>query len=173
MGPNSEWRYNSAGPNLLLRCLDNIVGGDIREWTHENFYSRLGIEDYKWDSQPGGLPEGAARIFMRPRDMLKIGVAYLNNGIWNGEQVIPEAYVKECFKVKQVTSAGSYSYFFWLRKLNDIDYLSADGDGGNYINIIPSLNMVVVITQGNYLEWPLYANQADDMMKNYIFLAVQ
>jgi CubicO group peptidase (beta-lactamase class C family) len=172
MGPNSEWRYNSASPNLLLRCLDNMVGGSIRNWADKNFYSKLGITDYKWESQPGGLPEGAARMFMRPRDMLKIGSVYLNGGIWNGEQVIPETWVEECFKVKQVTSSGDYSYFFWLRQLNGVDYLSADGDGGNYINIIPSLNMVVVITQGNYLEWPLYVNQADDMMKNYIFKAV-
>jgi hypothetical protein len=171
MGPNSEWRYNSASPNLLLRCLNNIVGGSIRDWADKNFYSRLGIKDYKWESQPGGLPEGAARMFMRPRDMLKIGVTYMNGGIWNGEQVIPETWVRDCFQVKQVTSSGDYSYFFWLRQLNSIDYLSADGDGGNYINIIPSLHMVVVMTQGNYLEWPLYVNQADDMMKNYIFLA--
>ena len=173
MGPGSEWRYNSASPNLLIRCLNEIVGGSIRDWADDNFYGKLGITDYKWGTQPGGLPEGAARMFMRPRDLLKIGVTYLNKGIWNGEQVIPEGWVDECLEVKQSTSSGNYSYFFWLRQLNGIDYLSADGDGGNYINIIPSLNMVIVITQGNYLEYPLYVNQADDMMKNYIFNAAQ
>lgn len=173
MGPDSEWRYNSAAPNLLLKCMNHMVDGSIREWADANFYGKLGITDYKWGSQPDGLPEGAARMFIRPRDMLKVGVTYLNDGVWNGEQVIPESWVTECWDVKKETSSGDYSYYFWLRELNGIQYLSADGDGGNYINIFPSLDMVLVITQGNYLEWPLYVNQADDMMKNYILPAVQ
>lgn len=171
MGVNSEWRYCSAGPNLLLHCIENMAGSPVRNWANENYYRKLGITDYKWDAQPGGLPEGAARMFMRPRDMLKTGVTYLNNGIWNGEQVIPAWWVQECFEVKEVTTSGDYSYYFWLRNLNGMDFLSADGDGGNYINIFPDLDMVIVITQGNYLEWPLYVNQANDMMKNYILPA--
>jgi CubicO group peptidase (beta-lactamase class C family) len=172
-GPESEWKYCSASPNLLLRCMENLVEGSIREWADKFFYAKLGITDYTWGQQPDGLPEGAARMFIRPRDMLKVGVTYLNNGKWNGNQVIPAKWVEECFKVKQSTSSGDYSYFFWIRTLNGVTFLSADGDGGNYINIIPTLDMVVVITQGNYLEWPLYVNQANDMMKNYIFPAAQ
>jgi hypothetical protein len=58
---------------------------------------------------------------------------------------------------------------FGLRTLDGVTYLSADGDGGNFINIFPDQDMVVVFTQGLYLKWPTYVNQADDMMKNYIF----
>ncbi len=172
-GPNSTWVYNSASPNLLLRCMENLVGGSIRKFADDNFYKKLGITDYNWQSQPGGLPEGAARMFIRPRDMLKIGATYLNNGVWNGEQVIPAAWVTECSNIKKITSSGNYSYFFWLRSLNGTKYISADGDGGNYINIFPTKKMVVVITQGNYLEHPLYFNQANDLMENYIIPAAK
>ncbi len=168
MGPYSEWRYNSAGPNMLLNCLDNMVEGDIRTWAHANFFGKLGIEDYDWGYQPDGLPEGAARMFMRSRDLLKIGVTYLNDGVWLGEQVLPEGWSAECQQVRTITTAGNYSFLFWIRELRGATYLSADGDGGNYINIFPSLDMVVVITQGNYLEWPLYVTQADEMMSRYI-----
>lgn len=175
-GQEYEWRYNSALPNLLLKAVDNMVGGSVRTWAHDNFYQKLGITDYNWQYQPDGYPEGSARMFIRSRDMLKIGVTYLNNGIWNGEQVIPQQWVEECFKVKvgnESSNSGDYSYYFWLRNLDGVDYLSADGDGGNYINIFPSLNMVVVITQGNYLKWPFYVSQVDDMMENYIIPATQ
>lgn len=172
-GPGYEWRYNSALPNLLLKCLDNMNGGNVREWAHENFYSKLGIEDYKWQSQPDGYPEGAARMYLRPRDMLKIGITYLNNGVWQEEQVIPESWVNECFKQKKSTSAGDYSYYFWLRTIGGVPYLSADGDGGNYINIFPEQNMVIVITQGNYSKWPFYVNQVNDLMGKYIVPAIQ
>lgn len=171
-GPQSAWVYNSASPNMLLRGLDNLVPGSIRDWADENFYSRLGITDYDWQSQPDGLPEGAARMHMRPRDMLKVGVTYLNKGVWGDEQVIPEEWVEEVSRVQVKGFAGDYSYFFWMRKLDGVNYISADGDGGQYINIFPEQNMVVVMTQGNYLAWPLYVNQANHMMRNFIFPAV-
>jgi hypothetical protein len=173
LGPGFEWRYNSALPNILIKSIDNMNGGNVREWAHQNFYSKLGIEDYNWQSQPDGYPEGAARMFIRSRDLLKIGITYLNNGKWNGEQVIPESWVNECFKVKENTSSGDYSYHFWLRSLGGVQYLSADGDGGNYINIFPEQNMVVVVTQGNYLKWPFYVKQVEDLMENYILPAIQ
>jgi CubicO group peptidase (beta-lactamase class C family) len=172
-GPGTTWYYNSASPNVILKALENIVDEPIRSWAHENFYGKLGITDYTWQYQPDGYPEGAARMYLRPRDMLKIGITYLDEGKWKGEQVIPEAWVEKCMQVQQNTSSGKYSHFFWIRTLNEITYLSADGDGGNYINIFPDQNMVVVITQGNYLQWPLYVNQANNMMGNYIFPALE
>lgn len=170
LGAQSEWRYNSALPNLMLKAVDEMVGGNVRDWADKNFYQKLGITDYKWQYQPDGYPEGAARMFIRPRDMLKVGITYLNGGQWNGEQVIPSSYVAACFEPQ--VSAGDYSYYFWIRQLDGVTYLSADGDGGNYINIFPEQDMVIVFTQGLYLKWPTYVNQANDMMKNYIFPAL-
>jgi CubicO group peptidase (beta-lactamase class C family) len=171
-GPQSAWVYNSASPNMLLRGLDHLVEGSIRDWADTHFYSKLGITDYDWQSQPDGYPEGGARMYMRPRDMLKIGVTYLNNGVWNDEQIIPTNWVDKVSQVQASSGAGDYSYFFWIRQLLDSTYISADGDGGQYINIFPAENMVIVITQGNYLQWPLYVNQANAMMKDYILPAI-
>ncbi len=171
MGPDVEWRYNSALPNLLLKALEELTGSSPRAWADENFYQKLGITDYKWQLQPDGYPEGAARMYLRPRDMIKIGASYLDNGVWNGVQIIPETWIEDCFKIKEITSAGDYSNYFWHRELAEVKYLSADGDGGNYINIFPEQNMVIVITQGNYLMWPFYVNQANSIMKDYIIPA--
>ncbi|MCX2982099.1 class C beta-lactamase-related serine hydrolase [Halieaceae bacterium IMCC14734] len=171
-GPGSSWVYNSAGPNMLLKALDGVVDGGIRSWADANYYAKLGITDYEWQSQPDGTPEGAARMLLRPRDMLKVGIAYLNKGVWNDEQVIPVDWVNKVSNVEVVSGAGSYSYYFWHRSLNGINYISADGDGGQYINIFPEQNMVIVMTQGNYLEWPLYVNQADSIMGIYVLPAV-
>ena len=171
-GPQSAWVYNSASPNMLLRGLDHLVDGSIRDWADTHLYSKLGITDYDWQSQPDGYPEGSARMYMRPRDMLKIGITYLNNGVWNNEQIIPTHWVDQVSQVQASSGAGDYSYFFWIRQLLDSTYISADGDGGQYINIFPKENMVIVITQGNYLQWPLYVNQANDMMETYILPAI-
>jgi hypothetical protein len=174
IGINTEWKYNSALPNLLLKSIEELTGSlSIKTWANNHFYQKLDIYDYKWQSQPDGSPEGAARMYMRPRDMMKIGVTYLNNGIWNNEQVIPKSWVEDCFTVKEKTPAGNYSNYFWHRELGGVKYLSADGDGGNYINIFPKQNMVIVITQGNYLQWPFYRNQVNNIIENYVIPAVQ
>lgn len=173
MGSESEWRYNSALPNLLLKAVDNMVDGGVRSWAHEHFYEKLGITNYRWQSQPDGYPEGAARMYIRPRDMLKVGITYLNDGMWAGEQVIPKEWVAQCMQVKNQTASGDYSYYFWLREINGVQYLSADGDGGNYINIFPEQNMVIVMTQGLYLKWPSYVNQANNIMGQYILPAIE
>jgi CubicO group peptidase (beta-lactamase class C family) len=171
-GPKSEWRYNSALPNMLLRGLAHQLKQPIRQWADENFYAKLAITDYDWQSQPDGYPEGSARMFMRPTDMLKIGITYLNQGKWNNQQVIPKKWVDEIFKVQSTSAAGDYSYLFWLRELDGIRYLSADGDGGQYINIFPDQNMVIVMTQGNYLQWPVYSKQAEEIMRVFIGMEV-
>ena len=172
IGVGTEWKYNSALPNLLLKSIEELTGTlSVKTWANNHFYQKLDIYDYNWQSQPDGSPEGAARMYMRPRDMLKIGVTYLNYGVWNKEQVIPKSWVEDCFTVKEKTPGGDYSNYFWHRELSGVHYLSADGDGGNYINIFPEQNMVIVITQGNYLQWPFYMNQANSIMENYIIPA--
>ena len=173
-GPGSSWSYNSASPNVVLQCLSNMTGENIRTWAQTNFYGKLGITDYKWQSQPGGqYPEGAARMYMRPRDMLKIGITLLDDGKWKGEQVIPLEYVQKIEKVQTRPDAGDYSYHFWHRNLNRVPFYCAEGDGGNYINVIPQQNMVIVITQGLYLTWPVYVNQANDIIGNYVLRAFE
>ena len=173
VGPGTQWRYNSAGPNMLLRGLDQLLEQPLRKWAEENFYSKLGITDYDWQSQPDGYPEGSAKMFMRPRDMLKVGISYLNQGRWQGQQLIPAQWVADAFTVQATSDAGDYSYLMWLREIDGTYYLSADGDGGQYINIFPKENMVIVMTGGNYLEWPIYSKQADNIMSEYVLPALR
>ena len=170
--PGEKWVYNSAAPNLLLTALEYKLGMPVQDWGGEHFFEKLGIRDYVWHKQPTGVAEGAARLHMRPYDMLKIGITVLQGGKWHGEQVVPAAWVKTMTAKHATSPAGDYGYYFWLRDLEGVSYISADGDGGQYINIFPDHNMVIVMTQGNYLEWPLYAQQAEVIMIEHIFPAL-
>lgn len=171
-GPGTAWRYNSAAPNLLLTILEYQLGEPMHRWADKNFFQKLGIVDYHWASQPTGTPEGAARLHLRPRDMLKIGISVLQDGRWKDQQVIPSAWVKAATSMQATSSAGDYGYFFWLRNLGGVNYISADGDGGQYINVFPQHRTVVVMTGGHYLDWPRYAHQANTIMQRHIFPAL-
>lgn len=171
-GPGTDWAYNSALPNMLLMMLETRLEEPLEEWAHEHFFEELGITDYDWHRQPGRTPEGSARLHLRPLDMMKIGVTMLKGGKWQNKQVIPRAWVQKMSIAHAKPDTGNYGYYVWLREIDGVGYISADGDGGQYINIFPEHDMVMVITQGNYLEWPLYAQQTEALMRDYIFPAV-
>ncbi|WP_420429351.1 serine hydrolase domain-containing protein [Kordiimonas sp.] len=169
LGPEAPWVYNSAVPNLLLRTLEHQLAQPLGTWANERFFGPLGITNYTWHRQPTGTPEGSARLHLTPNDMLKIGAMMMSGGKYEGEQVVPPAWLDAMTRKHCGSDAGDYGYLTWLRELDGRPYISADGDGGQYINIFPHEEVIVVMTQGNYLEWPLYANQATMIMRDYIF----
>lgn len=172
MGAGSEWRYNSALPNLVLRILEYRLGQPLQVWAGERFFGPLGIRNYSRDKQPSGTPEGGARLHLTPRDMMKIGVTVLEGGMWQGKRIIPADWVTKMTRHQASPEGAGYGYYFWLREVGGVSYISADGDGGQQINIFPDDDTVVVMTQGNYGEWPLYMEQAQAMMRDYIFPAL-
>lgn len=164
-GPGKSWAYNSALPNLMLRLLQMQLKQPVQLWAKQQLFDKLGFTLYRWESQPDGIAEGSARLWLRPRDMLKLGILYLQQGQWQGEQLLPLGWVQQMTS-RQVTSpSGEYGYYFWLRQQDGIAYYTAEGDGGQYIAVFPTLDMVLVLTQGNYLQWPLYKGQADSVIR--------
>lgn len=164
-GPGKSWAYNSALPNLMLRLLQMQLKQPVQLWAKQQLFDKLGFTLYRWENQPDGIAEGSARLWLRPRDMLKLGILYLQQGQWQGEQLLPLGWVQQMTS-RQVTSpSGEYGYYFWLRQQDGIAYYTAEGDGGQYIAVFPTLDMVLVLTQGNYLQWPLYKGQADSVIR--------
>lgn len=178
--PGTQWVYNSAGPNLLLTGLKSIVGMDMGRFARENLYGPLGIEDFRWANQPNGQPEGSARVFMRPRDMAKIGLMVLQGGRWQGAQVVPADWIAQSTKFHRSARPRNpydYAYLWWVRqavtpKGTKVDYFQADGDGGQYIVVLPAQDMVVVSTGGNYGDWNTYDGQMGRLLARHVLPAV-
>lgn len=174
--PGDKWTYNSIMPNVLLLALDHAVEGGIREYADERFFSRLGIDNYRWGAFEGDIPDGGARLFLRPRDMAKIGLLILNRGSWRGTQIVPPDYVVAATTAQVPASPAAehrYGYLTWIREL-DIDdgepvqYIAVEGDGGNQINIFPDRDLVVVTTAGNYGEFPVYEAQGQQLLRRIV-----
>ena len=164
--PGSQWIYNSGGPNILLAAMENVVG-DMARFGDSALFAPLGITDYRWEKQPTGQPEGSARMFMRPRDMAKLGLLYLKGGAWQGRQIVPADWVAASTKLQKSAkpkSPNDYGYLWWIRKATTplgtaVDYYEAEGDGGQYIVVLPAQDMVVVFTGGNYGDSQTYDGQ--------------
>lgn len=166
--PSKNWDYNSALPNLLLTLLQQQLKQPLQPWAKQQLFDKLGFTNYRWDTQPDGVPEGSARLWLTPRDMLKLGILYLQQGQWQGEQLLPSGWVQHMTSRQAKSPAGDYGYYFWLRQQDGVSYYTAEGDGGQYIAVFPTLDMVLVLTQGNYLQWALYKTQADRIIQQLI-----
>ena len=170
-GPGRTWTYNSAVPNVLLHCVQNLLHQPLRSWADENFFKKLGIKNYKWQNQRDAVPEASARMFLRPRDLLKIGIMIKSEGVWQNQSVIPAEWIRTLHKTKVHAATDDYSYLTWLRDVDGHRYLSFEGDGGQYLNVYPDMQLVVVLNQGNYLDYPLWRNQMDTIQKEFLFPA--
>jgi CubicO group peptidase (beta-lactamase class C family) len=113
-------------------------------------------------------------ISLRPRDMLRFGLLYLNNGVWDNKQVVPAGWIAESTEGKIQTGTGDgYGYFWWTRQFTvkdkSFDCYYAWGYGGQYIFVVPSLKLVVVMTGSNWImDEKKYAFA---MMQDYILPA--
>jgi len=174
--PGDRWTYNSIAPNVLLLALDHAVEGGIREFADERFFSRLGIDNYRWGPFEGDIPDGGARLFLRARDMAKIGLLIMNKGSWRGVQIVPRDYMIAASSSQVSTAPAAqhrYGYLMWIRELAiedsaPVQYIAVEGDGGNQINIFPDRDLIVVTTGGNYGEFPVYEAQAQRLLRRVV-----
>lgn len=151
--PGTKFVYNTGLTQFLSNIITKVSGMNTKEFAEKYLFSKIGINAEHWVTDPKGYYGGGYGLSITPRDMAKFGYLYLNNGKWDGEQVIPQEWVEESTK-KHITAneSNDYGYLFWLKTLhnsaNNKDYFSyrADGAGGQLIVQIPELDMVVVVT---------------------------
>ncbi len=146
--PGTVWDYNSGGSHLLSQILNQTVGNSTRTFAEDRLFTPLGITNYQWDEDPQGVVFGAAWLHLRPRDMAKFGFLYLNNGTWDGDQLIPATWVNESTSLFGYPYSESepygYGYQWWLNL--EINGYLAIGYNGQQINVVPEHNLVVVFT---------------------------
>jgi CubicO group peptidase (beta-lactamase class C family) len=144
--PGKRFVYNSGVSNLLTAVMEQATRQDVRTFAKTYLFDPLGIKSAQWLLvDPEGHPFGGTGMLLSPRDMAKFGYLYLNNGNWNGEQIIPADWV-EASTQKHIPArpvADGYGYQWWVSFRG---YYMASGYGGQYIIVAPEQNLVVVFT---------------------------
>jgi CubicO group peptidase (beta-lactamase class C family) len=153
--PGAAWNYSAGATSLVGGILARATGKRFDDLAATLLFNPLGISDVAWSWLPNGDPVDWCCFWMRPRDMAKIGQLVLDRGRWKGEQVISEAWIDAATGPQITTSYGEpYGYQFWLFTApvsgRRIDLIAAVGQGGQSIYIVPTLDLVTVVTAGNY-----------------------
>ncbi len=154
--------YCSGLTILLGGILKNTTTKYVDEFADETLFAELGITDYTWGAHADGTRHTGGGLRVRPRDMAKIGQLVLDKGKWRGKGIVNESWIEESTGSHLPLEEGRYKYsdtygYQWWRdtyNVNDktIEVIGGHGYGGQYLGVIPSLNMVVVLTAGEFVD---------------------
>jgi CubicO group peptidase (beta-lactamase class C family) len=158
--PGTRGRYCSGNVKLAGRMTERATGTPLPAFAQEHLFSPLGIrpDDVQWNYRLDASNKTFSQIYLRPRDMLKLGILFLQAGQWNGRQVISREWVTQSTRRWSVVGDQDYGYFWWHQWVNAattagprrVDMIVATGNGGQKIYLVPSLDAVVVMTGGSY-----------------------
>jgi CubicO group peptidase (beta-lactamase class C family) len=170
--PGGKGMYCSGNPITLGRIIEKTTKQPLPEFAKQTLFIPLGITKFKWHFKPDkSSSETFCQLYLRPRDMAKFGLLYLNNGNWNGRQVISAEWVQQSLSKHSVIQGVDYGYLWWLKYLDadGVRYYgkAAQGNGGQRIYIWQEQNMVTVITGGNYNS----QSPSDELIRKYILPA--
>ena len=159
--PGSGWTYHNGGVQVLERVLKNATGMSIEEYADAHLWSRIGMAG-SWEHDPSGNPTAYANALATCRDHARFGYLYLRGGRWaGGEEVVAPDWVDQALTPSQEFNRA-YGFLFWLNgytpamsSLNEEkdeelipfapdDLFAARGFGNQFIDVIPSLDLIVV-----------------------------
>jgi CubicO group peptidase (beta-lactamase class C family) len=172
--PGSTFAYSNAGSHLLSAIVADTTGQTTLAFARAKLFAPLGIHtehaflpvnsDYAsraeaqayerakvaWNTDPQGYQTGWSGLKLPARDLAKLGYLYLNGGRWDGVQIVPAGYARASTQGQSHPPPGGrfdgYGYQWWVTSEHGHPSFVAVGYGGQFIQVIPDLDLVVVIT---------------------------
>ncbi len=151
--PGEAFNYNSGISHLLSVIIQEQTGVRLDSFAAREIFNPLGISDYSWSINQDGAARGYAGLYLRPRDLAKFGLLYLNGGLWADRQLISEPWVTASTS-KQILRGDIpgmyYGYQWWV---HEDGLIAAVGFGGQILMLIPEYDLIVLFNN--------YHNEAD------------
>lgn len=172
--PGSAWHYSSGTANILSRIVRDTAAPDYHPYyrfLYEELFDRIGMHSAVFEPDPSGTFVGSSYMFATARDWARFGLLYLQDGVWEGERVLPEGWVKYSTTPVPFAPKGKYGALFWLNAGTPSDPMdrrwpavpcdaySAEGFQGQRVIVIPSKKLVLV-RLGNSAEEAAWNDEA-------------
>ena len=146
--PGTIFNYSSGTANILSAIIRRTVGEEeYYHFPYQQLFEKIGMYSAVMEMDGGGTYVGSSYCYATARDWARFGLLYLHDGVWNGQRVLPEGWVR------WTTTGEEYGALWWLnrgpvasRRHPEIpaDCFSCEGYEGQYIWVIPSKDLVVV-----------------------------
>lgn len=140
--------YSTGTSHLLSVIISKASGIPTKAFAEKYLFGPMNIRVGGWDKDPQGNYMGGNNLALKPADLVKIGQLMLDDGAYNGEQLISKDWIRDSFGTYTYSNYNPYGYGYqwWNQKIGRYQTFFAWGNGGQYIFIIPELETVVVIT---------------------------
>jgi CubicO group peptidase (beta-lactamase class C family) len=180
--PGTRFAYNTAATISLGQAVENSVPMSLIDFGASELMGPLGITDIELLTTPTGLPNSGGGFYFRTRDMVKFGQLLLNAGTWNGNRVVSEEWITESLASRTDISWNNpdnwdwqidgYGYQWWLGHYDhegvQLDTYVAWGYGGQWLVVIPSLQLVVAVNSHGYDGSDAALNEAHAIIRRYV-----
>lgn len=145
-------KYVYSGPNniILGEIIKKSTGQNIAEFAEKYLFEPIGIKEYEWLSK-NGIYDGGGGLKLKSRDIAKYGLLHLKKGKWIDTVIVSENWINEIFTPFIEIKSPFYSCYQWQLVKTEFGFNAwfIPGNGGQIINIIPDLDMVIVINADN------------------------
>jgi CubicO group peptidase (beta-lactamase class C family) len=191
--PGTRYAYCSANMNLVGGALTVATQTWLPELFERAVARPLGFGRYHWvlaRNEDGYLGGGA---WIRPRDLLKVGQAYLDGGVWRGKRIVSAEWVKQStlprMHISPATTGLSpeefgnsygeaddgYAWHLGTLKVGERAYrtYAASGNGGQFLVVAPELDMVIVFTGGNYRQGGIWSRWPSELIGTEILPSIK
>ena len=157
--PGEAFAYNDGLTNLLVGAVINSSGLDFEEYAEEHLFGRLGIGNYSWEHQRDGGIRAGGGLHLTNRDLAKIGLLCLQNGVWSGERLLPDDWMELSTRKWIDTHQGHhYGFQWWLQPHAGMPGFLIDSEGGYFgsgyagqkLFILPEHDLVVASFGSDY-----------------------
>lgn len=146
-----RFAYNNVEPFILSVFFQETFGMNLKDYINEKIFKKLKIKDFEWDNYGKYCPASTG-LYLKHSDFHKIGQLLLNNGKYNGEQIIPENWIKEmssmqletptAYKPERVLPKLGIGYYTFISRDN---YIFRDGSNGQYIVVNKDKKILITI----------------------------
>jgi CubicO group peptidase (beta-lactamase class C family) len=147
----THWYYSSGTTNIVSKLIRRQFSSDSAYYVFANnqLFNKIGMPDAVFEVDPSGTRVGSSYLYATTRDYARFGLLFENDGIFNGERILPEGWVKYTTTAASASN-GFYGSFFWLNRNKRLpsapeDMFACDGHDGQHIYILPTQQLVVVI----------------------------
>lgn len=151
--PGNRWTYNGGATALIGHLISWGTGLALHDYARKALFEPLGITQSEWIRGSNGEVAAASGLRLRPRDMAKIGGLVLDEGRWDGKQIVPATWLEASFKPHgSIEPYVDYGYQWWLIAFKHTDgpAIVAVGNGGQRIYVFRDLDLVIAVTAGIY-----------------------
>ncbi|MDD3429114.1 MAG: serine hydrolase [Oscillospiraceae bacterium] len=148
--PGTKFNYNSLNTYMLSAIVQRKTGKTLHAFLTERLFFPMGIENTWWEKCPMGICKGGWGFYLKTEDMAKLGLLYMQKGMWQGRQLINSAWVEKATvlhsKGEKEDECG-YGYQLWI--MEEPKGYIYNGLFGQYVVCMPQQDIVLVITAGS------------------------